>query len=261
MWLTVPASVANPKDGPTLARMASIPHGTTVNAQCLAPAQATAGGPTFETIDISPFPIGDPSNKIFPPFPAMKSLNNKAPRLPQDLSKFNQAETINDAIIKNPNQVLANAIKGQTIKNNIAFEVSTGQPKAGCGGGGTANISFLVGTEDLTQSNPVVNPNANAALMSSKFWIETVEYSVDVPKFTTSNLALLRPKMDNPNAPIPTFLVQPPPTLPSPAKTIKILGTQIQYSQTVNLNFAGLTWPHVSVATLVPQSPQFFRMT
>jgi hypothetical protein len=27
---------------------------------------------------------------------------------------------------------------------------------------------------------------------------------------------------------------------------------QIQYSQTVNLNFNGLTWPHVSVATLVP---------
>jgi hypothetical protein len=29
---------------------------------------------------------------------------------------------------------------------------------------------------------------------------------------------------------------------------------QLQYSQTVNLNFAGLTWPHVSVATLVRSS-------
>jgi hypothetical protein len=28
--------------------------------------------------------------------------------------------------------------------------------------------------------------------------------------------------------------------------------TQIQYTQTVLLNFAGLTWPHVSVNTLVP---------
>ena len=28
--------------------------------------------------------------------------------------------------------------------------------------------------------------------------------------------------------------------------------TQIQYTQTVLLNFNGLTWPHVSVNTLVP---------
>jgi hypothetical protein len=28
--------------------------------------------------------------------------------------------------------------------------------------------------------------------------------------------------------------------------------TQIQYTQTVMLNFATLTWPHVSVNTLVP---------
>jgi hypothetical protein len=31
--------------------------------------------------------------------------------------------------------------------------------------------------------------------------------------------------------------------------------TQIQYTQTVLLNFAGLTWPHVSVNTLVPEDP------
>ena len=30
---------------------------------------------------------------------------------------------------------------------------------------------------------------------------------------------------------------------------------QIQYSQLVFLNFKGLTWPHVSVATLVPSNP------
>ncbi|WP_165359408.1 hypothetical protein [Lichenibacterium minor] len=31
--------------------------------------------------------------------------------------------------------------------------------------------------------------------------------------------------------------------------------TQIQYTQKVILNFAGLSWPHVSVATLVPAGP------
>jgi hypothetical protein len=30
---------------------------------------------------------------------------------------------------------------------------------------------------------------------------------------------------------------------------------QIQYTQNVSLNFATLTWPHVSVATLVPAKP------
>jgi len=37
--------------------------------------------------------------------------------------------------------------------------------------------------------------------------------------------------------------------------TINVPYTQIQYTQTVLLNFNGLTWPHVSVATLVPNKP------
>jgi hypothetical protein len=36
----------------------------------------------------------------------------------------------------------------------------------------------------------------------------------------------------------------------SPRITIRSM--QIQYTQKVMLNFNGLTWPHVSVATLVP---------
>jgi hypothetical protein len=38
-------------------------------------------------------------------------------------------------------------------------------------------------------------------------------------------------------------------------RTIKATATQIQYVQKVILNFNGLTWPHVSVATLVPTAP------
>jgi hypothetical protein len=34
-----------------------------------------------------------------------------------------------------------------------------------------------------------------------------------------------------------------------------VTSTQIQYTQTVNLNFKTLSWPHVSVATLVPADP------
>jgi hypothetical protein len=48
--------------------------------------------------------------------------------------------------------------------------------------------------------------------------------------------------------------VNPPVAIKAP-RSIKVKATQIQYSQQVLLNFNGLTWPHVSVATLVPASP------
>jgi hypothetical protein len=55
-------------------------------------------------------------------------------------------------------------------------------------------------------------------------------------------------------APVPDFLVNPPVAITAP-RTIKATATQIQYAQKVFLNFNGLTWPHVSVATLVPAAP------
>ena len=48
-----------------------------------------------------------------------------------------------------------------------------------------------------------------------------------------------------------TFSVTPPFELNAP-REITVHFTQIQYTQTVMLNFKGLTWPHVSVNTLVP---------
>jgi hypothetical protein len=45
--------------------------------------------------------------------------------------------------------------------------------------------------------------------------------------------------------------VNPPIQITKP-RSITVKSTQIQYSQQVFLNFNTLTWPHVSVATLVP---------
>jgi hypothetical protein len=45
------------------------------------------------------------------------------------------------------------------------------------------------------------------------------------------------------------------PLTPPGGRLAAIKTPQIQYSQQVLLNFNGLTWPHVSVATLVPASP------
>jgi hypothetical protein len=50
---------------------------------------------------------------------------------------------------------------------------------------------------------------------------------------------------------VPRFSVTPPFDLDK-EREITVTFTQIQYSQSVLLNFAGLTWPHVSVNTLVP---------
>jgi hypothetical protein len=133
-------------------------------------------------------------------------------------------------------------------------------------GGGTANISFLAGTQfPITTSAPDGTtgvPNAFAAVMTSRFWIETVAYEVNVPRLTARGTLLLRPTMSkDSHAPTPVFAITSPPKLPSEAKKILVPGIQIQYSQVVNLNFATLTWPHVSVATLVPTGPQPFTMT
>ncbi|KAK5693081.1 hypothetical protein LTR97_010557 [Elasticomyces elasticus] len=353
MWLHVPASTENPKVGATIVRMASIPHGTTINAQGLVATvvKTTAsdefqGKPKIDDIDIRPSVLV--TGKLIL-FPSMLSENKSSPRIPQNLDRFNEKGTITDEIIRNPNVVLRNAIKGQKFIDTVSFEVSTGPrpsvPKpvtspstagtklpngsesgttgtsvkgstkpastapntqalpskpsteapngGGSGttnknvegsaepplkskdqssepttaslvGGGTANIAFLLGQKDLATKdvpNPPENPNADAAFMTSRFWIETVQYKVNVGLMTSQAPVLLTPTMpEGSTAPTPVFLVTPPSKLPSLPKMITIPGTQIQYSQQVNLVFAGLNWPHVSVATLVPTEPQPFTM-
>jgi hypothetical protein len=54
--------------------------------------------------------------------------------------------------------------------------------------------------------------------------------------------------------PVPSFAVTSATAIPAET-TIDVTYTQIQYTQTVFLDFNGLTWPHVSVATLVPNDP------
>ena len=51
-----------PKEAPTVARLASIPHGTTILAQGTASTSATA--PSIPNVSIKPFTIGKPSPTI-----------------------------------------------------------------------------------------------------------------------------------------------------------------------------------------------------
>jgi hypothetical protein len=61
----------------------------------------------------------------------------------------------------------------------------------------------------------------------------------------------VKPQAVHASLPLPTFSITPPHGI-GPGHTITIKSRQIQYTQTVMLEFNGLTWPHVSVATLVP---------
>lgn len=205
-WVTVPLTT-NPAEPATVARMASIPHGTTVNAQ--GTATAGNGGPIIHPVSIRPFPIGSvpPSNTAvaFPPFNEA-NLSVATPfRLPNPVPP-----SITQAMVNNPNSVLTAAIAGQTITHTTVLTINTKAPAtpppptAPNVGGGTDNIAFL-------QGGPA-GPNADSAQMTATFWIERVAAGPHGPAFL-----------------------------------------QLQYTQTVMLNFNRLSWPHVSVATLRKQ--------
>jgi hypothetical protein len=249
MWVIVPPT-QDPREGSTLVRMASIPHGTTINAQ--GTFKTFPGGPRIAPVDITPFVEGDPATKIR--FASQTAAAHGTPRLPQDLTSFIAAGTITQAILDDPNTVLREAITGLNILETTVITIST-SPALPLFGGGTDNIAFLWGDAPAVTSPNPSGQNAQAALMTAIFWIEKVQYTITVPPHRLGQHPLLiKPTPTAPRQPVPTFSVRPPVPVSAP-RTIKVTATQIQYTQNVTLNFAGLSWPHVSVATLVPASP------
>jgi len=245
LWMSMPKTTDPNVPQPTVFRMGSIPHGTTIEAQ--GTFSTINGKPTIPTVDITPFTIGSPSSKI--PFPSQQVVNKNTPRIPQDLTSFAAAGTITQAMLNDPNTFLRNHIASQTITSTTTIVISTNPAAPFTFGGGLDNIAFLLGNAQHT------NPNASAVEMDAKFWIETVEYTFEVPIFQPGQPPLTIPaNTGSAGQPVPEFLVNPPVAITAP-RQLKVAATQIQYSQHVLLNFNGLSWPHVSVATLVPASP------
>jgi hypothetical protein len=195
IWAVVPETT-NPVEPPTVVRMASIPHGTTIVAQ--GKAFTVAGPPRIDDNNIIPFGLnGAPPQP--PDFKAAEAIFTEL-----DLSiptKFRSADNpgILQSMVENPNSVLQAAIAGQTFSSTTVLVIATDSTPVP--GGGTANTAFLHGGPD--------GPNANATVVSAIFWIESVVDPAGGPD-----------------------------TL------------QLQYTQTVMLDFNGLRWPHVTVATL-----------
>ncbi|AYV82445.1 MAG: hypothetical protein Hyperionvirus1_24 [Hyperionvirus sp.] len=174
-WLNVPCT-DYPKQGPTVVRMGTIPHGDAFLAQSTYIGEIY-GKPTIESI--SSLPTGPGTDKLgysdvylFPEVPA----------------------TITAEMVLNPNLFLLRDIADQLIVKTTEIKVTTSDNN-----GGIANMPFVV-------------VNANATRLDAIYWIETVI-----------------------GADGQTFL-------------------QLQYTQTVILNFLGIDWPHISVATMRRQS-------
>jgi hypothetical protein len=125
--------------------MASIPHGTTINAP--GTFLTVAGGPQIKKVDITPFSIDHPGNRI--DFPANRHQHRNGADTP-DLSV---APAIT-SVCSDPNTLLSDHIAGLTI---LFTDVSRSTQKPAQPGGGTGNIGFLVGdaagpTQTLSRS-------------------------------------------------------------------------------------------------------------
>lgn len=233
MWMHIPAS-KDPAEGVTVVRMASIPHGTVLNAQ--GTFRTFSGPPSIPTLSITPN-IGS--------FPSQTASNARTARIPQDLSRFIKDGSITQDILDDPNTVLRNATAHQKILSTTALGVAT-TPGSPLFGGGNNNIAFLLGEPNVSL------PNSQTTQMSSFYWIEKVEHTLTVPAWTPGQPPLAIPAPTT-SGPAPVFLVTPPGAVTQP-RQVKATSTQIQFSQRVILNFNGILWPHISVATLVPNS-------
>jgi hypothetical protein len=253
IWLSVPATTT-PEECATLARMAVIPHGTTINAQ--GTFESKTGKPLIAAADITPFQAETGLRAPRGAFPSLIATNQDTYRLPQDLAPFTAAGTITQAMLTDPNTVLRDQIANQNISETVVIDIST-TPTAPLFGGGLANIAFLLGVYPPPASGR--GPNAQAVLMKATFWIETVLYQIKVPPMRTGDAPLvLSPVQTNPRVPlVPRFLVSIPfvEGKKFAGGTISMSATQIQYSQETILNFSGISWPHVSVASLIPADP------
>ena len=184
VWINIPPTT-DPQEPATVARLASIPHGTTILVQ--GTATTAAGGPSIQAVSLTPFSIGQPKQTV--------DFDE------QHLNKNTQFRTsgvgltgITQAMLDNPNSVLTGNPPNVTTTTRLHVSTTAGTIV----GGGTSNTAFLVGTKD--------GPNADAAHVVATFWLQTLDGDTE-PK-------------------------------------------RLQYSQTVLLNFAGLSWPHITVATL-----------
>jgi hypothetical protein len=164
VWLSIPATVDPPVPA-TVARLASIPHGTTVVAQGFLTTANQA--PQIPVAPITPFAINSPGSTFT--FDE-QTLSTE--------SKFRTGEKgltgVTQDMLNSPNSILA--VPNEKIVRTTTFQVFT-QANAPLVGGGTANTAFLQGLPPADIPPPVLGPNADAAELTATFWLQTTEGS------------------------------------------------------------------------------------
>ncbi len=155
VWISVPATT-KPEEPPTVARLASIPHGTVVLAQGL----ATFAGdvwPAMPDSNIVPFEIGEEPVLNSDPHFARKLAKAKK-KFPQMVlaagNEFRMPPGANppgftQAMVDNPTTALLAPPTGATFHDTITLTVTT-LPVPTLGGG-TANTAFLEINADAVQ--------------------------------------------------------------------------------------------------------------
>jgi hypothetical protein len=171
LWAVIPQT-RDPSEVPTVARLASIPHGTAIVAQGIATTSDAA--PHIPDISIKPFSTDDPA-----------STYDFAEQTLTTPSRFRTPSPgltgITQEMVNNPNSVLQSAIGGKKISTTITLHVATDD--APVPGGGTANTAFLKGAAD--------GPNAVATSVMATFWLETLEGQTSPTQLQYSQVVLL----------------------------------------------------------------------
>jgi len=171
LWVAVPQT-SDPKEPTTVARLASIPHGTAILVQ--GTASTANGAPTIPGVSIKPFSIGHPAQTIDFPEQTLATA-----------TQFRTSGTgltgVTQQMVNNPNSVLHSAIAGQQIKATTTLQVASRD--AALPGGGTSNIAFLTGAKD--------GPNAVTARVTATFWLETLQADTQPRQLQYSQLVLL----------------------------------------------------------------------
>src|SRR5450755_3660271 len=210
IWINIP-NTTEPLETASVARMASIPHGTVLLAE--GTGFTIPGGPRIQPANTVPFAVNGPqpspgSTNHFPEY----SLTAPAPA-PTFRTPADQVPGLTQQIIDDPNSILLSDIRGQNIVETTVLQIAS-----------VPSLSVL-GVAAATGNGSA--PPATAQKVFATFWIE---------------------KVQDPDYPDRYFM-------------------QLQYTQTVLLNFpidvpkspanptglVNLSWPHVSVATLVKE--------
>jgi hypothetical protein len=170
VWINVP-STTDPQEPATVARLASIPHGTTITIQ--GTVTTASGGPSIPAVSLTPFNEGHPNQTI--DFPE-QHLNQSTPFRTSGAGLTG----IIQAMLDNPNSVLTKNPPNVTTTTRLHVSTTPGVPDVG---GGTSNTAFLVGTKD--------GPNADPAHVAATFWLQTLAGQTEPTRLQYSQTVLL----------------------------------------------------------------------